>query len=68
MDVLNYRFEVDLNDTTDVIRGSAQVDIMFRTHMSSFYLDLKNLDGDGTGMMVSEVLVDGRKANLPSFG
>ncbi len=59
IDVLNYRFEIDLNDTTDVIRGKALVEILFKTDVDRFCLDLKNRSSTGMGMIIEEVLEDG---------
>ncbi|MEN8230335.1 MAG: M1 family metallopeptidase [Bacteroidota bacterium] len=59
IDVLNYRFEIDLNDTTDVVRGRATVEILFKSGVEQFYLDLTNKNRSGFGMVIEEVLEDG---------
>jgi len=64
IDVLNYNFEIDLNDTTDVIRGNAQMEILFKSDVGQFYLDLTSKNNKGTGMQVKEVLVDGDYAGF----
>ena len=61
IDVLSYRFEVDLNDTTDIIQGTAQIEILFKRDVPQFYLDLKNRNSDGIGMVIEMVLEDGIK-------
>ncbi len=62
VDILNYHFEIDLNDTTDMIRGTALVDVLFKTDVDQFYMDLKNKNTTGTGMVITELLEDGVKA------
>lgn len=59
LDVLSYRFEVDLNDTTDILQGTAQIEICFKKEVHQFYLDLKSRSNDGIGMVTEKVLVDG---------
>ncbi|MCK4748599.1 MAG: hypothetical protein KAT15_16215 [Bacteroidales bacterium] len=59
LDVLNYRFEIDLNDSTDVIRCKAEVAVLFKSELDRFYLDLTSVDGTGTGMKIEEVMENG---------
>ena len=40
IDVLSYRFEIDLNDSCNMIRGSADIQIAFRMDVDQFQLDL----------------------------
>jgi aminopeptidase N len=60
LDVLSYRFEIDLNDSTDVIRGKADMHIAFRKNVEQFHLDLGYTPENGKGMQVSQVTEDGR--------
>jgi len=62
IDVLSYRFEIDLNDTTNVIRGTADIDIAFRKDVDQFQLDLTSSLTDSTGMKVELITEDGREA------
>jgi len=64
IDVLNYSFEIDLNDTVDVIRGSTQLKVLFKKEADHLYLDLANRDDHGTGMAIDEVLEDGEKVSF----
>ena len=64
IDVLNYSFEIDLNDTVDVIRGSTQLKVLFKREADHLYLDLANRDDHGTGMAIDEVLEDGEKVSF----
>jgi hypothetical protein len=40
IDVLSYRFEIDLNDSTNLVRGVADIEIAFLQHLDHFALDL----------------------------
>jgi len=40
IDVLSYRFEIDLNDSSDVIQGTTNIEIAFRKDVDRFQLDL----------------------------
>jgi aminopeptidase N len=55
IDVLSYRFEIDLNDTTNIIRGKADIDIAFRKDLDQFQLDLTCLNADAAGMIVEQI-------------
>ena len=61
IDVLSYRFEIDLNDTTNVIRGTADIDIAFRKDVDRFQLDLTLSRADTAGMKVEQITEDGRE-------
>ncbi len=64
IDVLNYRFEIDLNDTSDVIRGTTTMEILFKSDVNQFYLDLTNKNKEGSGMVIGEMLEDGMKVQF----
>lgn len=59
IDVLAYRFEIDLNDTSDVIRGTADIEIAFRKEMEQFQLDLACTGLKKKGMSVKRITEDG---------
>ncbi len=62
IDVQHYRFDLNLNDTTDVIRGAASIDIRFKDDRQSFYLDLVSFDDwTGKGMTVSRISSGSKK-------
>ncbi len=63
IDVLNYKFELTVNDSSDVIYGIATVKISFKTELDNFYLDLKNTDETGFGMSVDEIFESDKKAS-----
>lgn len=60
IDVLNYRFEIDLNDSTNLIRGIADMDIVFKKGLDQFQIDLASFQADGTGMKVERITADGK--------
>ncbi len=64
IDVLNYHFDIDLNDSVDVIRGETHMEILFRKDVERFYLDLTNRDDKGVGMVIKEVLENGEKVSF----
>jgi len=64
IDVLSYRFEIDLNDSSDVIRGITDIEILFRKDVEQFHLDLTGKTGEETGMEVLSITEDGRELNF----
>ena len=60
IDVLSYRFEIDLNDSTNMIRGSADIQIAFRKDVDQFQLDLSYNYVENSGMKVKQITEDGR--------
>jgi len=63
IDVLAYSFEIDLNDSTDVIRGKADIEIKFLKQVEQFQLDLSFNPEDSTGMQVRQITENAR--NVP---
>jgi aminopeptidase N len=61
IDVLSYRFEIDLNDTTNQVRGVADIEIAFLQHLDHFALDLRGIDSDSTGMRVHAITMNGKE-------
>jgi aminopeptidase N len=55
IDVLQYVFQLEVNDSTDVISGNASITIQFKKPITRFDLDLVGKDASGTGMNVTEV-------------
>ena len=54
IDVLDYKFEIALSDSSDVIYVNATVKIAFKNSLESFILDLKSIEDD-KGMNVDKV-------------
>jgi len=63
MDVLHYRFEIDLSDSSDVIRCRANLDIQFKQELKEFTLDLADLNPDGSGMHINELKENGKEVS-----
>jgi len=64
IDVLSYCFEIQLYDTSNVIRGAADIEIAFKTDLEQFQLDLSNKLPDNTGMEVTQVTENGRELSF----
>ncbi len=64
IDVTSYIFQLEVNDTTDIIAGKATVSILFKKPITEFELDLTNKDTSGKGMEALAVLLDGKKLNF----
>lgn len=52
IDVLHYKFEIELNDSNDTLYGKASITVQFREPTKWIELDLKHLGKDGKGMMI----------------
>lgn len=61
IDVIQYAFHLQVNDSTDVIAGKAFVSIRFKKPTTEFELDLINQDKSGKGMRVSSILAERNK-------
>ncbi|MDX2431767.1 MAG: M1 family metallopeptidase [Bacteroides sp.] len=59
MDVQHYRFDIQLNDTSDIIFCSAEVEILFKTDVQNFSLDFANLSPEGRGMKIDRITENG---------
>lgn len=55
VDIKHYTFRVTVNDTTDIIRGTAEVLLSCKQNISSVELDLISKNAQGKGMDVMEV-------------
>jgi len=62
IDVLSYRFEIDLNDTTNLLRGVADLEIAFLQDVDHFALDLRGSGTDSAGMRVHGLTEHGKAA------
>jgi aminopeptidase N len=60
IDIIHYTFRLELNDTTDVIAGKADVSVYFREDAREFKLNLIDRKRDGFGMEVFEVTSSGK--------
>jgi aminopeptidase N len=62
VDVIHYKFGLRLNDSTDIITGTAEITVKFRGAARSLSFDLKNVNPAGKGMEVKGVSL-----NIPGF-
>jgi len=58
LDVLHYRFQVELSDSNNQVRGEAAIHILFKKSTSRFSLDLTSVNAKGMGMKVSRVVIN----------
>ena len=61
IDILNYSFELHLNDSTDIIFGTANINLHIEPSENNVRLDLISANSDGNGMVVHSVLFNGNK-------
>ena len=60
IDVLNYKFNINLTDLSDEITGNTEVTIQFKKPVTNFQLDLiKNKSGEAKGMLVESITQNG---------
>ena len=59
IDILNYSFELHLNDSTDIIYGTANINLHIEPSENNVRLDLISANSDGNGMVVHSVLFNG---------
>ena len=60
-DIIHYDFNITLSETSDELQGSATIQVQFLKPPKEFVLDLATLNGEGTGMKVSDLWVNGEK-------
>ena len=63
IDILNYKFEIHLNDTSDIIYGSADIALNIKDSEDRVRLDLISQGKDGKGMEVKKVTFNGSEVN-----
>ncbi len=59
IDVQHYRFQLELNDSTNIISGHATLILLIKKVISEFELDLTNQNSKGEGMQVNQILLNG---------
>jgi len=47
IDIKRYTFQLEVNDSTDVIAGKASLEILFKKSVTDFELDLTNKNTQG---------------------
>jgi aminopeptidase N len=55
IDVLHYKFEIELSDRSDTLKGRAVITLQFTGATNKFWLNLVSLNGKGKGMIAYQV-------------
>ena len=63
IDILNYKFEIHLNDTSDIIYGNADIALNIKDSEDRVRLDLISQSKDGMGMEVKKVTFNGSEVS-----
>ena len=63
IDILNYKFEIHLNDTSDIIYGSADITLNIKDSENRVRLDLISQGKDGSGMEVKKITFNGAEVS-----
>ena len=61
IDIINYSFELHLNDTNDIIKGLADINIHIKPTEENVRLDLISKNQEGRGMEIQSVLFNGKE-------
>ncbi len=56
IDIQHYKFTIELNDSTNIIDGVAEVTILVKNPELNFHLDLTGKGEDGYGMKISSMM------------
>lgn len=59
IDVKHYRFRIELNDTTDIISGTAEISLLCKKNLTQLELDLISKNAQGKGMQVTGITLQG---------
>lgn len=59
INVLHYRFNIELNDSSNTVRCIAKVKILFKKELESFMLDLSKMKENGKGMQIEYISREG---------
>ena len=64
IDILNYSFELHLNDSNDVIYGEANIKLKIKPGEKQIRLDLISKTTDNKGMSIHEVMFNNKKTSF----
>jgi aminopeptidase N len=64
INVLQYIFQLEVNDSTDIVSGNASITIHFKKSITGFELDLISKDASGMGMEVKDVSSKGKRLSF----
>jgi aminopeptidase N len=60
IDIEHYTFHITLNDSTDIIAGTAEISLVCKENLNVLELDLIGKNAQGNGMLVSAVTQNGK--------
>ena len=66
VDILHYRFNVEINDNNDTIYGQAEIKLRFLVPATSLRLDIVTQNGKGRGMKVDKITGPGVRGFVKS--
>lgn len=55
IDVIHYKFSIELSDSSDLIEGVAEIKMRFRKEVSNLSLDLVSLNQEGKGISITAI-------------
>jgi aminopeptidase N len=61
IDVTHYNYQLELNDSNNIIKGLAEIDLICRKSGNRLTIDLSNKNSAGKGMEIAYVELNGRK-------
>ncbi|MEO0341556.1 MAG: M1 family metallopeptidase, partial [Bacteroidota bacterium] len=61
IDILHYRFQLELSDASDLIKGKASLDFELKQKVEELSLDLIVKKSNGKGMLVRNIELDGKE-------
>ncbi len=60
-DIKRYSIEIEVNDTTNAIKGATEIEVMLKKPVNEIFLDFISLKSNGNGMVVDSVVKNGSK-------
>ena len=66
IDVLNYKFNIELNDNNDTVKGLAEIHLRFLAPVKEFTLDFTSVKNDGKGMKTGKINGPWTKEYIPA--
>ncbi|MCU0460710.1 MAG: M1 family metallopeptidase [Bacteroidales bacterium] len=61
VDVKHYEFNIEINDTSDIIYCKTKIDVSFNGSINSLYFSLDTVNTNGKGMKISSLLCNGKE-------
>ncbi|MFP4365775.1 MAG: M1 family aminopeptidase [Bacteroidales bacterium] len=64
IDVLQYNIDIEINDTTNEIKGNAAIEVLITDTETSVTLDLASINNENKGMVVDSIFMNGTKTDF----